>query len=402
MDILFFVSLALFAGLVGGKFFRKLRFPQLVGYIVIGVIIGVSGFNLISEEIFKSLEIIEYFTLGIIGFMVGRELKFSVFARLGKTIFTILCFEVLGAFLLVTLTVWLITRNIVIALILGSLATATAPAATVEVLWEYKAKGVLTTTIFSLVALDDVLALFIYVFAVSYAKTMIGNSEFSLVKIIFMPLIEIGSSVLLGVISGFVLGWLAEKVFREKQCLPLILAMIMLNMSIAKYFHLSHILSCMILGMTLVNLNISRGKYAFMVIEDFTGPLYILFFVLVGSQLQVRELPNIGMLGLAYIGARMAGKITGAKVGGKVSHAAPAVRKYLGYALFDQAGVAIGLALAVKREFSYSGVQGEQIGELVLNIIMASTFVVQLIGPSFVKYAIVKAGEAGVDPKVAA
>ncbi len=393
MDILLILGIIIAAGLGSGKFFQKIRFPQVVGFIVIGAVIGRSGFGLLNAELFESMSPINSFALGLIGFMVGRELTFSVFKQLGKTIFTILCFEVLGAFFLVTLVIWLITQKLYIALVFGALATATAPAATVDVLWECKAKGVLTTTIFSLVALDDVLALLVYAFAVSYAKALISSSTLSVMKVLFVPLFEIGASMILGVACGFILGWVAERIKDEKQYLPLMLATIMISIGIANHFHLSLILSCMMLGMTLVNLRLSRSQHAFKVMEDFTGPVYIIFFVLIGSQFQINTLPSMGLLGLAYIGARMAGKIAGTRLGATVSQADPAVRKYVGLALFSQAGVAIGLALAVDHEFSYLGTQGEELGSMVINVIMATTFVVQLIGPPCVKYAVTKAGE---------
>ena len=399
MGVLFFVAVALFAGLGGGKLFRVIHFPQVVGYIVIGAVVGVSGLNILNHDIFEQMVPVEQFSLGLIGFMIGRELHVSVFKQLGKVIFTILCFEVVGTFLVVSGAVWFLTRQISIALIFGALATATAPAATVEVLWEYKARGILTTTIFSIVALDDVLALLVYAFAVAFTKTLIGHTAISVSSIIVVPLVHIAASITLGLISGFLLAWVAEKMHNEKQYLPLILATIMLNISLANFFHLSHILSCMILGMTLVNMNITRAGYAFKAIEDFTGPIYILFFVLVGSQLDIRQLPQMGLLGLVYIGARMLGKVVGTAVGGRVAQAEPVVQKYLGFALFDQAGVAIGLALSVRHEFNHLGADGKMIGDLVLNVIMASTFVVQLIGPPFVKYSITKAGERGLAGK---
>jgi len=399
MDILLIIGVALAAGLAGGLFSQKVRFPQVVGYIVIGAIIGRSGLGILNGTLFDQLAPISSFSLGLIGFMIGRELQFSVFKQMGKVIFAILWFEVLGAFLLVAITVWFLTHKVYVALVFGALATATAPAATVDVLWEYRAKGVLTTTIFSIVALDDVLALFVYAFAVSYAKALIAHSSVSFLSLILVPLKEIGGSIALGAACGFAIFWLAQKLNNEKHYLPLMLAVIMLCIGISNELHFSLILTCMILGMTLSNLKVSHTSYAFKVIEDITTPIYILFFVLIGSQLQIAQLPGMGLLGIAYIVARIAGKMLGTRIGGKVAGADIMVQKYLGLALFSQAGVAIGLALAVHHEFSHLGAEGKALGTLVLNVIMASTFVVQIIGPPCVKYAITKAGEITLAPR---
>jgi len=395
MEILLLIGLAVLLGVLGGKFLQRLKTPQVVGYIVVGVVLGGSFLGVLPPEVVDQLTPLSNFALGLIGFMIGGELKFSVFRRFGRTIFTILFSEVFGAFLLVTLASWLITGKLYIALIFGALATATAPAATVDVLWEYRAQGTLTTTIFAIVGLDDALALIVYAFAASYSKALIGQDTVSLLRVLYRPLLEIGASVLLGGVLGILLGLLLHRVREEKQLLPVLLGLILICTGLANHFHLSQILANMCLGMTIANLRRVQTRNAFRLLENFNPPIYILFFVLIGSRLRVDLLPQMGLAGLAYILGRTVGKWAGSYLGACISRAEDAVRRYLGFALFSQAGVAIGLSIAVYQDFSRFGLAGQELSILVLNVITATTFIVQLIGPSCVKYAITKAGEIG-------
>ncbi len=395
MNALLLVGLAIAVGLGGGKGFQRLKIPQVVGYIIMGTLLGTSFLGILSLEVVESLSPMSNFALGLIGFMIGGELKLSVFKKFGRTIFTILFVEVFGTFFLVVPAMWLITDNLPAALVFGALATATAPAATVDVLWEYKSKGPLTTTLLAIVGLDDALALIVYGFATAYAKAMITHAAINLNSMLITPLTEIGGSIALGCACGMLLGMASKKMRSEGEHLTLIIASVLLCGGIANQFHLSQIMACMFLGMTIANLEFVRSEQVFRIIERITPPIYILFFVLIGAKLQIKLLPAMGLVGIVYIAARSVGKLVGANLGGRISNAEESVRKYLGFSLFSQAGVAIGLSLAVAQEFSRFGAAGQELSALVINVITATTFVVQMIGPPCVKYAITKAGEVG-------
>ncbi len=393
MDILLILGIAISGGFLGAKLFRAIKIPQVVGYIIIGVILGVSGAKVFTLDLIDKLSPINNFALALIGFMIGKELHLSTFKKLGKSILTILIFEALGAFLLVTLFVTLLTHRLYEGLIFGALSSATAPAATVDVLWEYKAKGPLTTTLLAIVGLDDALALIIYGFASSFAFALLTHQSPSFANMLWSPLLKILLSLLIGGSAGSILGLISKRLREKSQLLPISLGVILLVAGFSHQHRLSLILSSMAVGVFLINLAPHASKNIFGAIESFAPPVYILFFVLVGSRLQIGLLPKMGMLGLLYLIGRSTGKIVGATLGAKISHAYKSVQKYLGITLFSQAGVAIGLAIAVYQEFSHL-IGGRTLGVTVINVITATTFVVQIIGPPLVKIAIVKAKEA--------
>ncbi len=396
MEFFLILGFMLVVGYAGGKGGGKFKAPQVVGYIVAGVLIGASGLNLLTLEISQDLKALSNFALALIGFSIGGELVFYRLKNLGRSIITISILESLGAFFLVGLSVWLYTGNVPMALIFGALASATAPAATVDVLWECKAKGPLTSTLFAVVGIDDAVALIIYGFAASIAKVMIRGGELSLFQTIRVPAQEIVGSVAVGLVVGFILSYFVKQIRNRNELFLLSLGAILICSGLAHSYHLSIILTNMVLGITLINLAEVASRQAFRAIADFTPPIYVLFFVLVGARLQVGLLPQLGVLGGIYIVMRVMGKSFGAYTGARISHATPVVRKYLGFGLLSQAGVAIGLALETWSTFS-AYPEGVQLGMLALNVITATTFIFQIIGPPLTKYAIFKAGEANQD-----
>ncbi len=395
MDIFLILGILLFAGFGGGSLFRKLRIPQVVAYVLVGTIVGISGFHVITEKTLDSLSPINTAALGFIGFMIGSELRFSTLRKLGKYITSILLCEALGAYILVALVSYVLTREVFLALLLGALASATAPAATVDVLWEYKAKGVLTTTLLAIVGLDDAVALILYGFSLAVAKASLLHTKLSFDIILKKPAIEIGLAIAIGVILAILLSLLLRFFRADNQVLILTIAAIFVAAGIARTHHFSPILTCMFVGLTLGNISPRVTGHAYRILENFTPPVYVLFFILVGSRLDVKLLPSMGVLGLLYVAARTVGKISGASLGATISGAPAVLRKYLGLTLFSQAGVAIGIAFSIYEEFSRLGAQGQQLGLEIISLITATTFILQIIGPPFVKLAITKAGEVG-------
>jgi len=392
MDLLFLIGITLVLGLIGGKIFNKLKFPAVVGYIIAGIFLGPSVFGLFRLDLLERMGIITDFALGIIAFIIGNELRWVLLKRLGGKIVTILFTQAFATFIFITFGVYLLTRNLALSLILGSLGVATAPAGTVVVLQEFKARGPLTTSLLAIVGLDDGLALMIYGFSSALAMCSIGaNKGMNLQNVLEWPLLRISGAVLLGILLGLALSVIVRKRYDKNEILTLSLGAIFICAGLANLFNLSLILSTMVLGMTVANTFSLSGRMTFDAVQTITFPIYIAFFVLAGAHLQLGLLPKMGLLGLIYILTRAFGKVGGASLGAYVSGAETNLKKYLGFGLLSQAGVAIGLAMIVQREF---GIYGE-LATVTITIITATSIIHEIFGPLGVKYAIARAGEIG-------
>ena len=400
INMLLLLGLALFGGTIGGRLFQKIRVPQVVGYIAIGILIGESGLKLVRNDVIQTLQPFNYFALGLIGFMIGGELKKDILLKFGKQFINILLFEGITAFFAVSLFVGLIGTMLfgdwkiawALALLLGAIASATAPAATTEVLREYKARGPLTRTVLGIVALDDGLALLLFAIASSVAGSLSGTINEGVLRIFINPLYEIGGSVILGVLGGLALSSLLKKYFEESRLLAFSVGIVLLISGVAVAVHVDMLLAVMSMGVIVTNFTPRKSKDIFKLVGGFTPPIYVLFFVLVGAKLNISHMtPAIIVLGCVYLAARSLGKAIGANLGARLSKASGSVRRYLPLCLFSQAGVAIGLSILTSHYFP-----GE-IGNAVVVIIMSTAFILEIIGPTFVKIAITKANEAGLN-----
>lgn len=369
-----------------------MRVPWVVGYILVGAVLGVSGLDIITPRQVGAFEFISIFALALIGFTIGGELEIRELKELGRSIVTITVLEATAAFVLVLVAVQLLTGDLPLALVFGALAAATAPAATVDVLWQYRSSGPLTTTLFAVVGLDDAAALVIYAFATSFARVLLGSQELSVTSTVLVPLGEIGGSLLTGAAIGVALHYVFKRVTDENHMFVLTLGGILLCVGIANAFDFSLILTSMALGATLINLSRSN-RPAFKRLSAINPPIFLLFFVLVGARVRVDLLAKLGLIGLTYLVMRVVGKTTGAYVGAVLSKAPETVRKYLGLGLLSQAGVAIGLAIDASHSFRTYGPEGAHIGALAISVIAATTFVYQIVGPPLTKLAIFRAGE---------
>jgi len=387
-----FISLgsALIIGVLFGQLINRFKIPAVAGYIITGLILGISGLNIVSSEIIGKLSFLSDFALGIVAFNIGSELEASIIKKLGKSIFIIAIFESIIAFILVTTVMLLLGLNIPTALILGAVSSATAPAATVMVINEYKAKGPLTSTLLGVVAVDDAICLMIYSIAASVAKVFIKHEVITYSKVLIHPIIEIVLSLAVGILLGIVLSYLLKISKKEGELLPFITGTIIFLIGVTTKFHLSSLLSSMALGVTVTNVS-SQSRRAFTSIERFSHPIVTAFFILAGARLDITLLPHIGIIGVAYLVFRIIGKITGASLGAFISKAPIQVRKYLGFGLLSQVGVAVGLAIVVNKEFS-----GTDLGSLVITILLATTIITEIVGPIATKNAIIKAKEINI------
>jgi Kef-type K+ transport system membrane component KefB len=395
-NVLSTIGLLLIISYLGSKLFQRFGIPQVVGFIVLGVLHGPSFLNVIPLSLSDEFLFISEIALGLIGFDMGSHLNLSKIRRLGRSIIFILIFEAFGAFFLVGAGVFAITRSLHTALIFGALASATAPAATVDVLAEYDAKGPLTTTLIAVVGLDDALSLVLYSIASAFAVAIISGGETpTILELLELPLVEIGGSLLTGFLLGHVLDQILRRLKGHHDAMAISIGFVLLAAGFSIALDFSLILTTMIIGMVVVNSSPEHGRRIRYTIEQAGPVIYVLFFTLVGARFQINMIPTMGLLGLSYVLLRSTGKYFGSWLGGTLGGAEPAVRENLGFGLLSQAGVAIGLALASASRFSKLGDEGAALGSLVINVITATTFLVQIIGPIFVKFAINRADEIG-------
>ena len=394
MQILAFIGMTIFLGTLSGKIFQKLRIPQVTGYIVAGLLLGPSVFNIWTPELIQMLSPLVNLALGIIGFMLGAELRFDLFRNRGRSIYSILFSQGILTFFLVTGSITLLTGKLYLGVLLGAIATATDPAATADVLWENKTRGPLTSTLLAIVALDDILALLIYAFAALFAKALISHNGLSLEPLLH-ALKEIGIGTSIGVFGGFILSRLIHFIKDRDRVLPFSFGMITLIIGLAVYFKIDLILASVLAGVTLANLAPVESDQIFKTIKNFSTPIYIVFFVLVGARLDFGMIAGAGvtMLLIVYIATRIAGKTFGSILGGVIGKAQSKVTRYLGFGLFSQAGVAIGMAISINHNLSHLGPDANALGVMIVNITVATTFIFQLIGPPCVRLAAARAGE---------
>jgi Kef-type K+ transport system membrane component KefB len=389
------MALGLLAGLYASGLAKRLNLPQVIGYVVAGALLGPSGLGVLPRERVEALGLISKVALAMIGFVIGSELALPRIARVGRAVGFILLLEVLGALTLVGVGTYLLTGNLPLALLLGAIATATAPAGTLDVLQELRATGPLTTALYAVVALDDAVSLVAYSICLSLALHFLGAHGTALGAGLLAPVREIGLSAVVGLVAGVVLTLLASRAKRQAETLVLVLASTLFICGISRQWRLSLILASMFSSFIAASLRDQVATRMRMALRGFSEPIYLLFFVLVGARLDVRLVSKIGVLGLLYVALLGLGKGLGAYLGAKLGRAPGLVSRYLGFGLLSQAGVAVGLSLATWERLADSTVPGaSELGTQVVTLIAATTFVLQLLGPPLLRYAVLKAGEA--------
>ncbi|SDF80983.1 cation:proton antiporter [Marvinbryantia formatexigens] len=415
MEQLFALSVCLLAGLLMSRVVKKLKLPAVTAYLVGGILIGpyclgrlgIRGLGFVSNENVVEYKIISEVALGFIAFSIGNEFRLSQLKKTGRQATVVAFFEALTATFLVTIVMILLHMvlgdklSLPAALLLGAIATATAPAATLMVVRQYKAKGSLTDILLPIVALDDAIALAAFAIFSGIAGA-INMGHFDLASVLLAPILEIIFSLALGAALGAVLTF-CEKFFysnskRLSICLTFVLlavAISMLELNIGGMtVGFSSLLVCMMLGTVFCNMcNFSEELMS--KTDQWTAPVFILFFVLSGAELEFSVFTDVAIVGvgIVYVLVRSLGKYIGASAGSKLMKCDDKIVKYLGITLLPQAGVALGMSLAATETM------GEQ-GILVRNITLFAVLIYELVGPMFTKIALTKAGEISVKPEV--
>jgi Kef-type K+ transport system membrane component KefB/CBS domain-containing protein len=404
LGVLFVLGVAVFGGILGAWLFQRLRVPQVVGYIAIGLLIGESGLRIVTAADVDTMRSLSLFALGIIGFLVGGELQAESFRKYGRQFTAIFLGEGLAAFALVGFFVGLLVHAVshsfetalASGIVFGAIASATDPASTIDVLWEYRSRGVLTTALIAVVALDDALAMTLYGLGISLAQMLtqegasLGGAAGEIVE-------ELAGAVVLGLATGLLLNFILRWTHQRERTLALAIGVILLVIGFAGAFKMDIILATMTLGVTVVNLAPRRSKELFGIVRSFASPIYVLFFVLVGARLGVSSMPIwIWALAAVYVLARSGGKMVGAYYGAKISGAEETVRKYTGLGLFAQGGVAVGLSIMASQRLGHIMITSTMgLGDMVVFGVTATTLIVQVLGPPAVKMSIRLGGEIG-------
>ena len=413
MTILLSVSIAVLAGLLMTRAFKPFKLPSVTAYLIAGVLIGpyflgslnIHGLGFVSEEAVSTLSLVSEVALAFIAFSIGSEFRLEELKKTGKQAFVIGIFQALAATVLVDLALlgvhFMMPDKLSIAQVitLGAIATATAPAATLMVVRQYKADGPLTKLLLPIVALDDAVGLIIFAVSFGIAKSLVSGSV-DLISIIVNPLLEIIASLLLGAILGWVLTQL-EKMFNSNtNRLNMTIALVFLAASLSMMdfhvgpFHISFssLLVCMMLGTIFCNI-CPLSEDIMERSDKWSSPLLALFFVISGAELQLSVFADgaIVFIGIVYIVFRCLGKYFGAEFSAKATNCAPQICKYLGITLFPQAGVALGMCTTAMQI-------GEQ-GNLIRNITLFAVLIYELVGPLMTRNALMNAGEIAPMPE---
>ncbi len=416
METLLALSVALFAGLMLSRVAKKVQLPAVTAYLVAGILIGpyllgafgVKGLGFISMEDIDSFGIIPDVALGFIAFSIGNEFRMSQLKQIGKQATVIGIVQAVVTTLLVDAA--LITVHFIIpekfplpaAVVLGAVASATAPAATLMVVRQYKAKGPVTNILLPIVALDDAVGLVLFAVSFGIAKAIhLGNAD--IVSVIVEPILEVVLSLLLGGSMGFLFTFCERFFHSRSKRLAMSVTFVLLTVALSMLeFHIggihiafSSLLTCMMLGTVFCNI-CDFSEELMDRLDRWTAPLYILFFVISGAELELSVFKDymIVLIGLVYIVVRCIGKYFGASLSAKATKCDPNIIKYLGITLFPQAGVALGMAI-----------KAETLGDpgiIVANITLFSVLIYELVGPFLTKKALQKAGEITPEGKTSA
>lgn len=379
------LAIAIGSGLLFNRLAKRVGLPNVTGYLVAGLLLGGSVFNVIPFETTAQLNDIVNVALGFIAFSIGGEFKLSYIRRLGSRVLTVTAFEALTAVVFVDIALLVCGFPPAESIALGAIAAATAPAATLMVVRQYKADGPVTRTLLPVVAMDDAVCLMAFSISVSVAKALEAEGGVNYFDMIVTPIIEILGSIVLGGAIGFVQTFCLRFFKSRANRLTLVICAVLLGTALADLLGLSSLLLCMMIGAMVANLYDDLDKLLD-VVDHWTPPLFLLFFVLSGADLDLSVLPQVGLMGVLYLVFRSMGKYLGARIGSRLVGFEPNVRKYLGVALLPQAGVAIGMT-------TIAAVELPQYGGQIRAVILCATLIYELIGPVLTKIVLTRAGE---------
>lgn len=414
MQILLTLSVAIFAGLMLSRLAKKLKLPAVTAYLVAGVLIGpyalgmlgIEGLGFVSHENVKNFSLISDVALGFIAFAIGNEFRLAQLKKIGKQATIIGIFQAVFTTILVDTV--LIGLHFIIpekfpleaAIVLGAVAAATAPAATLMVVRQYKAKGPVTDVLLPVVALDDAVGLVLFAISFGIAKA-ISVGKVDILSVIVEPIAEVVMSLLLGFLMGAIFTYCERFFHSRSKRLAMSVAFVLATVGLSKitfeilgvHIAFSSLLVCMMLGTVFCNM-CDFSENLMDRLDRWTAPLFILFFVISGAELELSIFKDITIvaIGLIYIVSRCVGKYYGAGISSKLAKCDPNIVKYLGITLFPQAGVALGMAIKAE--------ELGPVGIIIANITLFAVLVYEIVGPALTKMSLLKAGEIDPEGKV--
>ncbi|MBQ8177875.1 MAG: cation:proton antiporter [Clostridia bacterium] len=397
MNAILGVALAMVFGLILNRVMKLFNLPNVTGYLIAGIIVGPYCINLLNTENIADISFISTIALGFIAFSIGGEFKLDAIKRLGGKVLTITFMQAFGAVAFVMAGLFIVQAidpsliSTPAILLLAAIATATAPAATLMVVRQYKARGPVTETLLPVVAFDDAIGLVVFAICFGVAKVLAGGGEITAKTIALQPLLEIVLSLAIGCALGLILAGVCKLFKSRANRLSAMVATVLVAVGLCEIeilgVHMSSLLICMMVGAAFTN----ARKDAVIILdgaERWTPPLFMLFFVISGATLDLDVIPYIGVIGIVYIVMRSFGKYLGAFAGGLVTKADKNVKNYLGITLLPQAGVAIGMAQTVGGEPMLA-----TISQSIVTVVLCATLVYEIIGPLLTKICLKKAGE---------
>ena len=424
MQNLIALALAIFAGLMLSRVAKLLKLPAVTAYLVAGILIGpyvlgqlgVEGLGFVSLENVKSFSIISEVALGFIAFSIGNEFRVAQLKKIGKQATVIGIFQALVTAVLVDLALVALhfampkVLSLSAALTLGAIATATAPAATLMVVKQYKAKGPLTSILLPVVALDDAVGLVIFSVSFGVAKALVPGGQISVISILVEPLLEVVLSLALGAAVGFIFTFFERFFHSRSKRLSMSVAFVLLTVGLSMmkfevpvagetvHVGFSSLLTCMMLGTVFCNI-CDFSEELMDRVDRWVAPIFVLFFVISGAELELSVFTSLSVIivGIVYIAARSAGKYSGAFLSAKATKCDSKIVKYLGITLLPQAGVALGMAIKVGNTVGF-----ESDADIVRNITLFAVLVYELVGPMLTKISLLKAGEIRPDGRSSA
>ncbi|MFV0341487.1 MAG: cation:proton antiporter [Anaerocolumna sp.] len=389
--ILIEVAVMLISGILLGRVAKFINLPNVTGYLIAGLLLGPSFLNFVPSYMVDNFSVISDVALGFIAFSIGSEFNLNYFKKVGIAPIIIAICESFGAILLVMLTCLLFGFDPMLSIMLGAIAAATAPAQTIMVINQYKAKGSLTSMLMSVVAIDDATALIGFGFASTIVTSLTSETQTNILLSILSPIYEILISFLIGAIISILMKLIFKYFKKPSNRICIIISLILFTYWFADIAHGSPLMACMALGGVLVNIygDIDR---IIEITDAFTPPIFMVFFIISGAGFNISALKSIGFIGIIYVVMRVLGKMAGAYIGGKLTKQEDKICKYLGPTLMPQAGVALGLIVVAGNVVPDYAVQ-------IRVVILCSTFIYSIIGPIAAKVALIKSGEIVLQKK---
>ncbi|MEQ8288682.1 MAG: cation:proton antiporter [Gammaproteobacteria bacterium] len=385
--ILISIGGVMLLGMITNTLGQRTLLPRVTLLLIFGILIGPNVFDLIPQSIFSSFDLFANVALLMIGFLVGGHLTRKLMHSIGRELLAVSLGAVIGTVTVVALCLSLLGLPVEIAIMLGCIATATDPAATMDVIEETHSGGRFSELLTSIVALDDALGLII--FSLGVALTGLLNGADGIVTPLLVAAKDILGAVAIGVLIGVPAAYFTGRIQPGRPMLFEALGIVFLCGGLALYFEVSYLLAAIVMGMVVVNLA-EHHDYPFHEIENIEQPFLILFFVLAGASLQYQSLLGIGVIGFVYILARIAGKVIGVQLGGRCCQSTAETRNWMGFALLPQAGVAMGMALVAAEQFP-------DYRQLLLSVVISTTIFFELVGPVFTGFALRKASDGSAN-----